>query len=112
MKRMKTIDYMKVIDIVSKLFGASKNAELTAHHEKEVDIFDITTTCADERELSYRILLQQYKMAIIIEKKYFQSVKFHKWLSRFEYEMEQTFYKNIKIDTTEEAINYTINITA
>lgn len=108
---MKTIDYMKVIDIVGKLFGANKKAELTAHHNKETDIFDVKTSCADGKELSYRILLQQYNMAIIIEKKYFKSVKFHKWISRFEYEMEQTFYKNIKIDTTEEAINYKIKIT-
>lgn len=108
---MKTLDYMKVIDMVSKLFGANEKAELTAHHDKETDIFDVKTICADGRELSYRILLQKYNMAIIIEKKYFQSVKFRKWISRFEYEMEQTFYKNIKIDTTEEAINYTINIT-
>ncbi len=108
---MKTIDYMKVIDIISILFGADKKVELKAHHDRETDIFDIKTIRADGTELSYRILLQQHNMVLIIEKQYFKSVKFHKWISRFEYEMEQTFYKNIKIDINEEAIDYRVNIT-
>jgi hypothetical protein len=108
---MKTIDYMKVIDIISMLFGGDKKADLTAHHEKETDIFDIKNTCADKTELSYRILLQHHNMVLLIEKQYFKSVKFPEWISRFEYEMEQTFYRNIKIDINEEATNYRINIT-
>ena len=77
---MKTIDYMKVIDIVSMLLGADKNVELTAHHDKETDIFDIKTLRADGTELLYRILLQHHNMVLIIEKQYFKSVKFHEWI--------------------------------
>ena len=107
---MKSLDYMKVIDIVSKLFQADRKVDLKASHEKKIDIFEIQAKCHDGRKLAYHIHLKPHEMDVIIPKKSFESKKFSKWISQFEYEMEQTFFRNVKIDVHEEAIDYRIVI--
>ena len=106
---MKKIDYMKVIDIISNLFKAERNVDLSAKHEK-IDIFDITMKCHNGSEVSYRIHLPDYEMEIIFAKKYFDTIKFDKWISKFEYKMEQTFLRNIKIEVHEETHDYRIKV--
>lgn len=108
---MSTIDYMKVIDIISKLFEADRKVDLTATHDK-IDIFDIVTHCYDGTKVPYRMLLQKYELDVIIKKEDFPGdMKFSKFVSRFEYEMEQEFLTNVQIESEEEAVKYKVKIT-
>ncbi|HDP80245.1 MAG TPA: hypothetical protein ENN21_05315 [Spirochaetes bacterium] len=104
---MAPVDYMKVIDIISKTFNADKTVDLEASHDK-VDIFDVTATLSSGAKLKYRILMHNYELDIVIPIRAFGDMKFSKWLSLFEYELEQSFMRNIKIETQEGPGEYRI----
>lgn len=107
---MSTIDYMKIIDIISKLLEANRQVDLTATHDK-IDIFDVITHCYDGTDVPYRILLRKYDMDVIFKIDDFPAnMKFSKFVSRFEYEMEQTFLTNVHIESEEESIKYKVKI--
>ena len=106
---MASIDYMKVIDIITKLFDASRPLDLDARHEKS-DIFDVRSQRSDGSGLEYRIVLGKFDIQIIIGKKYFPENGFDKWLPRFEFEMEQAFLSNISLKIEDEPEQYRIKI--
>ncbi len=104
---MPPVDYMKVVDIISRIFNAKKTVDLKATHEK-VDIFDISTTSLDGKPIAYRILLNGFTMEIILPKDLFNTIRFEKWQSMFEYEMEQAFLSNIRLEVRDQAGDYHI----
>jgi hypothetical protein len=107
---MITRDYMKVIDIVSKAFDADKDVKLTASHDT-IDIFDIKTTRHDGEIISYRLLLRKDELELVLAKPLFVDMKFDKFISRFEYEMEQAFLTNIHLETSDDSRDYHVKIT-
>ena len=106
---MSTIDYMRIIDIISKSFDADRNVDLTAKHEK-FDIFNIVMTLHSGGTVPYKINMHKYELHIIIEKKYFITKKFSRWLSDFEYDLEQEFKVNIKVSHEEDVVNHHVKI--
>ncbi len=97
---MSYIDYMKVIDCAVMLFNADPSFDLKARHEK-TDIFDITMTIPGEKTRSFRCTVSGNDIKLIMPLSLFDSNEdFRKWLSKFEYELEQTFFMNIRLDYT------------
>ncbi len=109
---MGTIDYMKVVDIISKTFGAKREVQLDASHDRsnKTDKFDIVMTTQDGGKIPYKIYLFRHELDIIFDKQYFESKSFKKWVSLFEYELEQAMFINIKLNITEDAAKYTIKV--
>jgi CTP:phosphocholine cytidylyltransferase-like protein len=103
---MSHIDYMKIIDILIKSFGAHKY-EMEATHEK-IDIFDITIPGDTGKEKNFKFLLSKYQLEILYSNKYLTEDEFERWLSKFEYELEQTFFVNIDLVKEITPINYRI----
>lgn len=99
---------MKVIDIISRLFGSEKGPEITGFHEK-TDNLDVRLPLAGG-EISLRLTLEKYDIVILITRKGFPAPDFGKWVSRFEYELEQTFFSNIRVEVHTEGENYRIRI--
>lgn len=110
---MSSIDYMKVIDIISKTFGANKEVDLKATHDRQdkIDKFDITMTLSDGSNLTYRILLFRHELDILLEKKCIDGKQFKKWISNFEYELEQSLFTNIHLNVSDEINEYKIKVT-
>ena len=106
---MSTIDYMKIIDIISKSFDADRNVDLTAKHEK-IDIFNVVMTLHAGGTVAYRINLHKYELEVIIEKKYFVAKKFKRWLSNFEYDLEQEFKTNVKVNHEEDVMTHHVKL--
>ena len=103
---------MKVIDIISKTFEAHKEVDLKASHDRQdkIDKFDITMRLVKGGEIHYRVFMQKHELDIILDKKYFESMKFKKWISVFEYELEQTMLMNIRLSVSEDPTDYTVKI--
>jgi hypothetical protein len=109
---MSTLDhenYRKVIQIVAESLDSSEDLTIDAAHDK-VDIFDVSFTTVQGEQKQFRILRKKYELDVIIKKEYFPEKKFDKWLSNFEYELEQTFLTNIKVDVDENPVNYDITV--
>jgi hypothetical protein len=110
---MSNIDYMKVIDIISKTFGANKEVDLKAAHDRrdKTDKFDITMTLSDGSHFSYRILLFRHELDVIMDKNSIDDKQFKKWVSSFEYELEQSLFINIHLSVTDEINEYQVKVT-
>lgn len=109
---MSTLDhdnYRKVIQIVAESFDASEDLTIDAAHDK-VDIFDISFTSVRGDNKKFRILRRKYEVDVILKKDYFTGNSFDKWLSGFEYELEQTFLTNIEIDVDDNPVHYEITV--
>ncbi len=109
---MSSIDYMKVIDIISKTFGANKEVDLKAAHDRrdKTDKFDITMTLSDGSRFSYRILLFRHELDVLIDKNSVGEKEFKKWVSNFEFELEQTLFLNVKLNVSDEISEYKIKV--
>lgn len=106
---MTTIDYMKVIDIISDIFKASRQVELKAKGGT-VQTFEVETVMADKSLLQYKMTLKKYDVSILINKKYFEYLKKETFFSKMEYMLEQVFFKNIKLSLIDEGEEYYITI--
>lgn len=107
---MTRVDYMRVIDIISELFKADKKVTLKAAG-KEIENFEVVTRCEDGTILNYKIHLEKFDIFLLIDKKYFIDFPFEKWISDFEYDLEQMFIKNAHVSFTGEGKDYKIKIT-
>jgi hypothetical protein len=106
---MSAIDYMKVIDVISRLLKADPEVELTSADSK-YSSFTVTTPMEDGTMLSYRMGLETYSVTIVIESRYFTPKTFDNFLSKLEYELEQKLLLNIKIKSEEEGGSFLITI--
>jgi hypothetical protein len=106
---MAVIDYMKVIDILSDLFGASHEVKLTSTDNK-LQSFKVETPLADGAPLIYKMVLMKYDLSIFIDKQYFKKMKTGLFMSKIEYLLEQKFMKNIKLKLIDDGSSYTLTI--
>ncbi len=106
---MANIDYMKVIDLITKMFSARGDIELKASHDK-VDIFDFTLNLKDGTALQCRVYHDQHSLEVVFDKDHLTDSEYQKWLSKFEYELEQEFLRNIKIEADGDAYKHRTKI--
>ncbi len=103
-------DYMKVISVLAKSFKASREPDVVASHEGH-DIFEVAFHSI-EGDIKYKVYyFGKHNMDIIIGKGVFKSIKFEKWLSNVEYDLEQAFHKNVKLESQTGITDYRIKLT-
>lgn len=106
---MTTIDYMKIIDIISDIFSANHQVELKTTDGK-IQTFEVETKMSDGSLLRYKMDLQKYDVSVYINKNYFIAKDIKKIISSMEYNLEQEFGKNVKMNLTDDGEIYTITI--
>lgn len=106
---MPEFDYMKIIDIIARLMNASVNPVLTAPGEK-ITVIDVATAYQNGSPLTYRLIMDKFILEIIIARQHFTGRDPEKWKTSFEYELEQTFFRNIKVEMSPENDNFRIKI--
>ena len=106
------MDYMKVVDVISRTFQAAREVKFQAVHDRkdQVDKFLVEMNLPGGAVVPYRIHLLGHDLDVIIGKKYFDSLDFDKWLSAFEYELEQKFLTNVKLAVSNDATDYRIRL--
>ena len=91
---MTKIDYRRVIDLMARTLKLDRNVEVT-NPEKEFNIFAVVMTGINDEWKKCKVILHDFSLDLIFEKKFFTERDFEKFASNFEYELEQTFFKNI-----------------
>lgn len=106
---MATIDYMKLIGVLSRTL----KLEIidVKFHDKSTDRLDITMGGEAVQEKKFLLSLTGFSAELAFPKQYLTGKDFEKWISRFEYELEQAFMKNAEIHTGADASNHILKIT-
>ncbi len=105
-------EYRKVIDVLAKTLGAGNSVELNYAHDTshKIDVIDVTMGTSSDGNVQSRFYLRPAYLEISFPKEAFTREKFTKVVSRFEYDLEQTFLRNIHLESTAEESEYKIRI--
>lgn len=92
---MPQIDYMKVLDIAALTLETSSHIEIKA---LDLTIFNAVLIRADGSELNILVKTGNYEIELTFEDIFPSNKEFEKWLSKFEFQLEQSFFKNISLE--------------
>ncbi|MBP7583622.1 MAG: hypothetical protein KBA61_06290 [Spirochaetes bacterium] len=111
---MGTQEYRKIIDVMAGSLEAGKAVDLNYLHDtsRKLDVIDVTMTTAANDKIECRVLLRQGFLELTFNKRFFTPAKYQKFISRFEYDLEQSFGRNIHLDSEEETLEYKIKLEA
>lgn len=105
---MPNIDYMKVIGALSKTL----NLETVdvKFKDKSTERLEIIMGGAAVQEKKFTLSLSNFTMELAFSKQYLGGKEMDKWVTRFEYELEQAFVKNVNLHAGGDASNHIITI--
>lgn len=104
---MAAIDYMKVLDIAAETLDTTSRKEIQA---LDLKLFKAVITKDDGSSQEIFIKINEFDLELSMEKKNLDKKEFQKWSGKFEFQLEQSFFKNIAIKTSETAHEYKIYI--
>jgi len=104
---MPPIDYMKVLDIAAQALGTSSHVEVNS---LDLKIFNAVIRQDDKSELNILLTVNDYDLELNIDNIFSSKKEFQKWLSRFEFLLEQNFFKNISLVHSGSSQKYKIKV--
>ncbi len=105
---MPGIDYIKIIDALSKTLGL-ETIDMK-FHDRSTERLDVTLGGEAVPEKKFTLSLSNFFVELAFSKEYLRGKELDKWTTRFEYELEQSFMKNIGISMGEDASNIVVKI--
>ncbi len=104
---MPPIDYMKVLDIAAFTLETASHIELIA-----LDLKLFSARLSRDNGSTFEILmkLSEFDLELSFNKDILGKKEFQKWLNRFEFQLEQNFYKNISLEHHETGREYKIKM--
>jgi hypothetical protein len=103
------IDYMKVIGVMSKTLQL-ETIDLQ-FPDKSIDRLEITMGGQAQPEKKFRLNLSAFSFELVFSLQYLGGKLFDKWLTSFEYELEQAFMKNVEVHDHKDLSNHVIKVT-
>lgn len=104
---MGTVDYMKVLDVIVQTLDLNSQFEIKA---LDLKIFNAVLTRSDGFKSEVTLKIYPYDLEIYLKKDVFAERDFNKWLKKFEYQLEQVFFKNITLTTSDTKTEYRIKM--
>lgn len=104
---MSHVDYMKVIDIAASSLEPSCSLKVNA---LDMKLYSAEITLADDSLVKIKIRINEYSLDLTIMKSDLTFKTFSKWIKTFEYNLEQDFYKNIKMTVVQNNNEYQLNV--
>jgi hypothetical protein len=104
---MPQIDYIKVLDIAALTLETSSHIEVRA---LDLTIFNAVLIRDDGSELNILVKTSDYELELTLDNIFANNKEFEKWLSKFEYQLEQNFFKNISLEHHGSGKEYKIKI--
>jgi hypothetical protein len=105
---MSRIDYMKLIGAMSRTLNMETID--VKFHDKSTDRLEITMGGDAVKEKKFMLSLTDVTAELVFSKQYLQDRDFDRWVTRFEYELEQAFLKNVDIHAGGDASNRILKI--
>lgn len=104
---MPTIDYMKVLDIAAFTLETASHIEFIA---LDLTLFSARLSRDDGNIFEILMKVNDFDLELTFNKDILNKKEFEKWLNRFEFQLEQNFYKNISLEHHESKNEYKIKI--
>jgi len=104
---MPPIDYMKVLDIAALTLDTESHIEVKA---QDLNIFNASLSSEDGSLFEIQMKINEYDLELSLDKKVMDKKQFQKWLTKFEYQLEQQFFKNISIHQSETKNEYKVKV--
>ncbi len=104
---MPQIDYMKVLDIAALTLETSSHIEIKA---LDLTIFNAVLIRDDGSELNILVKTSDFELELTLDNIFSNNKEFEKWLSKFEFQLEQNFFKNISLEHQGNGKKYEIKI--
>lgn len=92
---MPPIDYMKVLDIAAFTLETASHIELVA---LDLTLFSARLSRDDGSTFEILMRLGEFDLELSFSQDILDKKEFEKWLSRFEFQLEQNFFKNITLE--------------
>lgn len=104
---MPQIDYMKVLDIAALTLETSSHINVQA---LDLTIFKAVLIRDDGSELNIIVKTSDYDLELTFDNIFSNNKEFQKWLRKFEFQLEQNFFKNISLEHHDRGKEYKIKI--
>ncbi len=104
---MPSIDYMKVLDIAAHTLESSSHIKIEA---LDINMFKAILTKEDNSLIEIFTIVNEFDLELSFSKSILDKKEFIKWLSDFEFQLEQNFFTNISIEHSQSAREYKIMI--
>ena len=105
---MTKVDYMKVIGVLSKTLQLETlNLQ---YADKSAERLDVTMGGTAKQEKTFRLAMKDYTLELTFPKTHIEVRAFDKWISAFEYELEQAFSRNVSVQINHDAEHYTLKM--
>lgn len=104
---MSDVDYNKIFYAAASALDASANVTVEA---LDLDTYTAGITLENGSLLTLTAVSGEYSIELSLAKESLKRREYIKFLSRFEYNLEQKFFKNIKFESREMSGEYRIKI--
>ena len=104
---MPPIDYMKVLDIAAFTLETASHIELRA---LDLTLFSARLSRDDGSTFEILMKLNEFDLELTFSLDILDKKEFPKWLSKFEFQLEQNFFKNITLEHSRTGKEYKIQI--
>ncbi len=104
---MTSIDYMKVLDIAALAMQSESHIRVEALDLKK---FKATINSPEGKDIEILASVSEFSMDLSLARDMLEPKKLRKWLTEFEYLLEQNFYKNIIIEDAGNSREFKIKI--
>jgi hypothetical protein len=106
---MSKIDYMKVVGVLGRTLKL-ETIDMK-FQDSNTDRLEITLGGPSIPEKKFLLSLSNFSLEISFPTSYLQGRDLQKWLSSFEYELEQTFLKNVDLHINSDSSKHTVRVT-
>ena len=105
---MSKIDYIKVVGVLGRTLKM-ETIDMK-FQDSSTDRIEVTLGGQSVPEKKFQLLVSNFFIEIAFPAQYLQGRDLEKWLSSFEYELEQAFLKNVDIHINSDSSRHTVKV--
>lgn len=109
---MGTPEYQKIIDVMAESFSAVRPIEKNYAHDEanKMDMIEVLIKTVVGERIVCRIYLSTKGLQLVFYKNQISEKNFEKFVTRFEYDMEQAFFRNFHFERNDTPTEYRLKI--
>jgi hypothetical protein len=106
---MSKIDYMKVVAVLGRTLKL-ETVDMK-FQDSTTDRLEITLGGKSIPEKKFLLSISDFSLELVFPAEYLQGRDLDKWLSSFEYELEQAFLRNVNLHINSDSSKHSIRVT-
>lgn len=104
---MSNVDYKQIFNAAASALNGSSSLSIEA---QDLDTYSADITIENGSVIKFTAILGEYTLELSVTKESIGGREYEKFMPRFEYNLEQKFFKNFKLEPFETSREYKIKI--